>query len=409
MNTFYKLTLTIMLVTAVYQTPAAAIELTEIYYGARPFGMGNAYTAIANDEYSIFTNPAGIARARKNRSRASMHMFKFPNITVGSNGDQQALVDLQNGQKTTQELIAEGAADGGKPLWLYGGIYPVGVFEVGSHAAAVGGYVSSRNFIFIDSDTPDNAQVESVNDAGAVLNFAYANRTNRFNIGLTIRPMQRYAYEDTIPTIELEDQTAIQARVAADSLTMTGMGVDAGMMFTFADFWFPTLGVAVLNLPTGCEENFLNPYTKKEETICGTIFQPSVPLAGADATKLSTIEPTDVRVGFSITPRITRKVALRLALDFHHINVPAGEQNFGYSGIETLKTIHAGVELFAGNPLERNSWAVRVGANQGNYTMGATIKFSLFAFEFATFGQDISTTSTRNEDRRFLGNFSIEF
>lgn len=400
----YRILLTLLLSSSIQAT-----ELHEIYFGARPFGMGNAFTAIANDEYSPFTNPAGITRARKNRSRQTMHLFKFPNLTVGSNGGTQFYQDLQSGQQATEELIAQAASDGGKPLWLFAGLYPVGIFELGKQGAvAVGGFVGGRGFISVDPSAPQNTTIESTIDTSGLINVGFSNKTNRLNFGFSIRPIQRWAYEDTIPTTELADTALIQERVQLDSQTLTGLGLDAGVMFTFADFWFPTLGLSVLNLPTGSKENFLNPYSKKSQTIYGNVYTSAVDL-GQDSQPLSTIDPTDVRLGFSITPRFNRKIAMRLALDVHHFPLEFGGGYLGYDGIEPIKMVHAGAELFAGNPLEQSDWSVRVGLNQGHYTMGATIKFSLFALEFATFGQDISTDASPDEDRRFLGNLSIEF
>ncbi|MDA9951142.1 hypothetical protein N9D31_01080 [Oligoflexaceae bacterium] len=406
MNRFLrKLTLWLSLTAAT----VSATELHEIYYGARPYGMGNAYTAIASDEYAVFTNPAGITRARKNRSRKKMHLFKFPNLTFGANSSQNQILDLQNGDETTEELISESGGEGGDPMWIFGGIYPVGIFELSPQSVvAVGALMSGRGFVLIDPDSPQNTTVESTLDTAGVLSLGISNRNNRFNVGVTLRPTQRYAYEDTIPTVELSQPSLVQERVAFDSRSMSGLGVDVGSMFTFSDFWFPTLGFSILNFPTGCKANFLNPYSSKEETICGTVFEPGTPFV-QDNQPLSSIDPTDIRLGFSITPRLSRKIALRLALDVHHLPIQIGDSQLGYSGVEPVRLLHAGAELFAGNPLERNNWAVRIGANQGYYTMGATMKFSLFAFEFATFGQDISTNSKGNEDRRFIGNFSIEF
>lgn len=386
-----------------------ATELNEIYFGARPFGMGNAYTAIANDEYSTFSNPAGITRALKARSRQGMAVFKFPNLTVGSNGSTAFYQDLQSGQKETEELIAEAASDGGKRLWAFGGLYPVGIFKLGNQGAiAVGGYGAGRGLVYIDPDKPDLTEIDSVIDLSGIITLGYANRTNRLNFGLSLRPIQRYAYQDTIPSSEITDPNLIQERVQLDSLTMTGIGIDAGLMFTFADFWFPTVGLAILNLPTGKKDAFLNPYSKKNETIYGNVFTPATEL-NQDNQPLSTIDPTDIRLGFSITPRLSRKLAFRLAFDVHHWPTQFGDGYMGYNDVEFIKLFHAGAELFAGNPLERSRWAVRVGLNQGHYTMGATAKFSLFSLEIATFGQDVSTDESPAEDRRVVGNISIEF
>ena len=64
-------------------------ELPEAFYAVRPAGMGGAFTAVADDPNSVWTNPAGISRIRKARARSKVHMVSFPNAVVG--GNQQGL------------------------------------------------------------------------------------------------------------------------------------------------------------------------------------------------------------------------------------------------------------------------------------------------------------------------------
>src|SRR5690606_23650032 len=134
-------------------------------------------------------------------------------------------------------------------------------------AIAVGGYISGQGFVALDPEAPLNTSVTSILDTSGLINIGFSNQTNRLSFGLTLRPIQRIAYEDTIPTLELANAALIQERIQFDSLSLMGMGVDAGLMFTFADYWFPTLGIAIRNIPTGTKQDFLNPYSKKNQTI----------------------------------------------------------------------------------------------------------------------------------------------
>ena len=54
-------------VTTLADIPAAYVD---IGYGARPMGMGGAFTALASDAHSIFWNPAGLSNLRKNHFTA---------------------------------------------------------------------------------------------------------------------------------------------------------------------------------------------------------------------------------------------------------------------------------------------------------------------------------------------------
>ena len=172
--------------------------------------------------------------------------------------------------------------------------------------------------------------MEVVSDQAALLGAAYTNRSNRFSVGLQLRPTLRYAYEGRFASSELTDKDAMKERMQADANKSQGVGIDVGMIYTFADFWYPTFGLAVLNLPTGCREGYLNPFTEKRETVCGNVY--SGDFGNEDA--LSTVDPTDIRAGVAITPRLTRKVNLRFSIDAHHIAVPVGDSVYGLSGIE---------------------------------------------------------------------------
>ena len=44
-----------------------AKELPYIYKGARPLGMGGAFTALSDDANALFYNPAGLANIKENR------------------------------------------------------------------------------------------------------------------------------------------------------------------------------------------------------------------------------------------------------------------------------------------------------------------------------------------------------
>jgi len=378
-----------------------AEELQENFLPTRAMGMGNAFTAVANDENAAWSNPAGVARARKHRTR-NFFLGRFPNVGLGVNNKTKSFYQAHSGNESTSlaDTVAETEGlDNDTPYYANLQAFPVVLFDYARQSAgAFGLYINSNTSSVIETATPDQARVRTVSDAGALTTVSWTNRTNRLNLGLQFRYIKRYAFEDNIPTEELKDKAAIQSRISDSSNQTQGLGVDFGMMFTFADFWFPTLGVSVLNLPTGCKEDYLNPHTQKRETVCGTTYQGQI----NDSEALSVIDPMDIRVGISIMPRVGRKLALRFALDAHHIYVPVGETTYGLSGIEPQKMLHAGVELVTGNPLKQSPFTARVGMNQGLLTAGASIQIPYFAIDFATYGVDISSTSSQVEDRRYV-------
>jgi len=390
-----------------WAAPGVAEEIPENFTAVRPIGMGDAFTAVANDENAVWTNPAGVGRVRKARSRAFLNGSKVPNLIIGANaGAHSFYSSFKANAKDVAAAAAKVSSSDSKPFWARMALFPVMLFNAGPQTPMAFGVVSNNTIkAVIDKETPDQARIEAISDQGALLTASWTNQTNRFNVGVTLRPTARFAYEDRVPSAALTDKTAMAKRFKDDANKSTGLGIDAGVMYTIADFWFPTVGVAVLNLPTGCHKNYLNPFTEKRTSVCGNVYRGN--FGNEDA--LSTVDPTDFRIGVSITPRLGRTLNMRLALDVHQLPIGTDSQSYGLLGIEANKLIHAGVELFAGNPLVQPAVSLRAGYSQGFPTLGASFNFGLIDLEFAGYGRDVSSTSTPVEDVRYLASLSMGF
>jgi hypothetical protein len=277
------------------------------------------------------------------------------------------------------------------------------MFEVNNSPSVFGLYTHTTLTAIPDTNDDTVMRTKATSDVGGLLSFTFSNRSNRFNAGLTLRYLSRYSYEDNIPTSVLLQKNELKSRIQANANQTKAIAADAGMLFTFSDFWFPTLGVAVFNLPLGCKDDYLNPYSQEREKICGTKFSGNI----ANPDDLSNLDPTDFRVGFSITPRLSRKVALRISLDLHQIAIPSGDSNFGLSDIPIGKQLHGGAELVMGNPLLPSPLFVGLGMSQGYYTFGWGFTLGSLAINFSTFGRDISYKSKPIEDRRISGSISL--
>lgn len=400
--------LVLTLLATALTSPALGEEVPEHFTPVRPVGMGGAFTAVANDENAIWTNPAGIGRTRKARSRETFNITKVPNIIAGANSEARNFYQgFKSAQDKSVESIVTSMDDlGNKPFWARAAMFPVTLFDIGRNAPmALGMYSNTTTKVVISKETPEEARVEAVSDFGSVVTFGLTDNSNRFNIGLQFRPVWRYAYEDRIPSEDIVNRDAMKSRMSDGANKSQGLGVDFGLMYTIADFWYPTIGISALNLPTGCRKDYLNPFTETRQTVCGTKYSGN--FGNEDA--LSTVDPTDIRLGVSITPRLGRKLAMRFALDVHHLPVGTPAQSYGLQGIEVSKLIHSGVEFFTGNPLMPSPFSLRAGYSQGFVTTGASLNLSFINLEFAYYGRDVSSSATPIEDRRYLGSFSFDF
>lgn len=393
-----------------------AEELPEIYYPTRPLGMGGAFTSLANDQNAVWTNPAGIAKTRKPRSQGKINLLSIPNLGVGINPEGRtsfSTLKSSGGQGDSQSVAesiktaADATGSGNdKPVWANASVAPLAYLASGSYASSViGFYTNNKIRLFPENDSSGLLQTQLISDTGLVAGFAYGTPLNFLSLGMQVRPMVRYAFDDKIPADQLLDSSQMAKRVSQGANTGSGAGVDAGLIITIPDFWFPSFGLAIFNLPTGCVENYLNPFSEVRQTICGTKFSGTV----HNPESLYLIDPTDIRMGFSITPRLSNKFALRLAADLHHLYVGSGDVFYGLPGVEPIKLVHFGLEFFVGNPLLMPPLAFRIGFNQGFITAGFTVRMGFLSIEFASFGEDISSSSTSREDRRLLLSLSAEY
>jgi hypothetical protein len=381
-------------------------EVPEGYPTPRPMGLGGAFTAVANDDSAFWTNPAGIARVRKARSRKTVHILKLPNVTVGLNAASRSFYGAIAGTTSggVADVIAESDFDAEKPFYARAAAFPSILFDMGKNRpAGFGIFQNSSMRVYIDKDTPTDARVSSVSDLGASFGYAMTDASNRITLGLTLRPTYRYAFEDTIPSSDLKSRTGLYERIKSDNNRGVGMGADVGLLYTLADYWFPTLGLTLRNLPTGCKKDYLNPFTEKRQNICGTKFIGSE----GNSEALSIVDPTDARVGMSISPRVSSDYGIRFSADVQNIYLGRNSTYYGLPGIDLAKMLHGGMEIFSGNPLEQSAFALQVGANQGFISWGFTINSTLGSLEFASYAADVSSTLKRVEDRRYLTSFSM--
>ncbi len=392
----------------IFTTHTCFAELPEGFVGPRPAGLGGAFTGVANDENAFWTNPAGIARARKARSRNGVHIAKLPNAIIGYNTGSRGLYEAVKSASDSEvaESIAEADIISDKPFYVRGASFPVMIFESGKNQPMGFGLVAnSVSKIYIDKDIPTDARVVSISDTGALFGLAFTTFANRFNFGLTLRPTYRYAYEDIVPVEDLKSSTDMSKRIRSEANKGIGIGADLGMLLTLSDFWFPTIGVAVRNLPTGCQADYLNPFTEERTKICGTKY------SGSDANPdaLSNIDPMDLRAGVSIAPRIALNFGIRFSADIHNLYLNTATNYYGLPGVDAAKLLHGGLEFFRGNPLEQSPFSLRVGANQGFVTYGASIDLKWIHLDFASYGVDVSDKARRVEDRRYIAAAGLIF
>ena len=332
----------IILATLLISSSGHAQNLQDQYYTARPKGMGGAFTSIANDKNAIWYNPGGITRLRKARSRGRVHLVSIPNLqaTANKNGYEYVSSLLTSNSDSLADIITDNSDEfTDENIFANLGLSPYIAFELAKKSntvVALGGYTQGRLTSIVDTTDYSTVQTSNLFDVGGLASIAWSTRTNLFSVGLQVRPAKRYNYEDVLSDSVITDVDALTSRMKEYANSTFGVGLDFGMIYTFADLWFPTLAVSVYNLPISCKTDYLNPFSATRQSVCGTVYRGDV--KNDDATGL--VDPMNMMAGLSMTPRITRKVALRIAAEYHHINFQVGDNNWGLSDISWQKKIH---------------------------------------------------------------------
>ncbi|MES2614774.1 MAG: hypothetical protein V4591_05110 [Bdellovibrionota bacterium] len=358
-------------------------------------GQGNAFTAWANDGSSIFYNPAGLSLLHNKRSKNIVSDARSP-IPDEIEANEQMLNKIQyNPQDWTENLLDSAKANPGKPSYLSMQAFPYLVFGgKNSLTFLIGVPVRSENSaVFLDAASPNNATVNSINTASVAFAIADSTALGGFRWGISVRPNHRTQYENNALDYNGTLSTKSYADTIGDDGTKTtAVALDAGFMATLSDYWFPTIGASVRNIPTGCVDNYIDPITFKLETMCGTVRHGGTDLSPNE----SRVDPTEVRAGVSVTPRghIGRNIVnLRLSADVFPIPISSKNKNYGIPSVEPADLVHIGGELFFGSALAKSNFSLRGGYMNQEPTWGGTINLSLLMIGYSSY---VATSAVQN-------------
>lgn len=377
--------------------------------GIRSNGMGGAFTATSNDETSIYSNPAGLSETRNPSTKRRLHDLMFPDFEVGVN--PQMLSNMHADPTVWgSDLIQSAKNNPGSQSYLLLQSFNEIIFG-GKNSATylIGIPIRSENkMAFIDPNNPTKAYAVSTTTVSGAFAVSGASSRGLFHYGLSVRPNYRVDYQNqTLDTTNISNTTHFINEVNENGEKTTSVGIDAGFSATAADYWFPTFGFAIRNIPTGCVNNYINPINQNTETMCGAIRDG----ASNNAPNTSRVDPTEVRAGFSLTPRGKvgkSKVNLRLSIDVYPIPIQIDGNHYGVDGINVNRLIHAGTELFFGNVLIQQGFALRAGYMEGGATWGAALNLAFLSLEYSsylmndTIPQINNGTPTQIVERRHL-------
>lgn len=322
----------------------------------RALGMGDAYTALADDASALSYNPAGLARVRGLN-------WKVFSIHAGASGLEayNKIKDLNNSGS------GSGLSDTIDKLYgdhVWSGIGGESVFYM--PMLAVGVYNRTDALIKVDNPVYPALYTEVINDYGYTAGIGVP-LGPFMQAGMNLRYIKRTGARLPLGASLLADldMDKLKDRVTGWG---TGYAADTGVNIVLpAPFFTATLSAVWKNMG---KTNF-------------------------KSDNLTQVLPSDDN-------NITLGAALKFDTPLLSIAPAVDFQNLNRTDIQLARKLNLGIEI--GLPLVD----IRGGFREGYYTAGAGVNLGLFRVDVATYGVELGAYPGQIEDRRYVAEFTME-
>ena len=372
-----------------YAAPVKSLDFTihEEYTSTRALGMGNAFTAVADDHSAIFYNPATLA----NRTDGHLRMFMRGGTDEGALKLKSQLSDIKNVKKEDQtkaytDLIVSN----------YGQHYYLRAPTIGAVWVRPG-----WGLAFIPADLSFDADVHrqigpmiNVNVyVDSTLAFSYAKKVEWFGSrhalswGATVKAVHRVYAGSAISAGALADGSSVFSTSDGNE-GLTG-DLDLG------SYWTPPVPA------TGFFSMF-------------RYFKPSFAMVGRNLVDYGfTTNLHFINKDSGEPPKLGRRFDLGSKWEFPKVwifdpHFAADIRNIGSDNWTPKKGAHAGVELYwKMYNWWKGHWAA--GLNQGYWTAGVGARLAWFQMDIASWGEEVGTDTSPKEDRRYILELALDF
>ncbi|RME14719.1 MAG: hypothetical protein D6797_08160 [Bdellovibrio sp.] len=353
------------------------------FVNTRALGMGNAFTAIADDYSAIFYNPAALAR----RKDGQFHLFlkgggdtSYPSfvsdLTNASNSNNvQAVFDLieaNYGNQYNARLSLGGVWV--RPHWGIA-VIPVDFSsDIGMHQ-------------FVGPQVNVNVRQDTTISYSYARDVKWLGEGHHLSVGITGKVINRIHFSDSVDAGTLaSNSNFFDLKRATEGMTLD---FDLGALYT----------------PPIPEKGFLKWFQYVKPTFAFVIR--NVGDYGYPVNLNLISENSDK------PPRLQRRIDLGSVWDLPDFWVFDPHFSFDIRDIlhenwDVKKGLHMGAEFF----WKMASWWKgywSAGINQGYWTLGVGAKLALFQIDLATWGEEVSTLSAPKESRRVMLELSLDF
>lgn len=370
--------------------------------------LGGSQTAHAVNEDALFANPAGLARTRNPRSRSTVDTIEAPKLSLGGNRATMTALKGKGLQPSTwlKDVASLSATQRN-------------FFEVQAFPWMVMGERRGPTYFFglpmrstltalASEDDGLSRKIETQTTATAALSGIISSRSGSMSLALSLRPNLRWNTQNTISLTDIASSKGFISDLKKSAYRTTSTAIDLGLSFTAGDYWLPTFGVSLLNLPTGCVENYTNPATGKKQSICGAKRTGDVK-EDIDGTRL---DPTEIRAGLSIIPRFKmgrNRINMKISGDIYPLPIHSAGKNYGFKDVNINQLTHAAVEIFTGNALSSRNFSIRAGLNETRQSFGIYIPMPHFSIEATSYEAALFTDGKAVKERRYLIGLSSDW
>lgn len=352
---------------------AVADELYGVEIGTVPFGMGRAYSAVADDWLALHHNPAGLALFEGVDFQVTELSLGINKETVSRYEEYTDLLDSGSGLSTFQGLAGR---------HIHARLGSTSQLTIPHFAMAL---IYQRIIDFENQNLIlPVTTVRDTTDFGFAAGFGFGigkgqNRTKRLRFGASLRYLRRTG---GVRDIAIADLTNSDTDAILDEFSASGWGLGV------------TLGT-----------QFQLPFKSRSEYTLSFVWHDIGDTTFGKHTDVDRPDPIEANmtVGFAarfpIGGAANRRVARRFghprsnssltfAFDYSHLNKGTDEEHFA-------KHLHFGMNL------ELPVISLQAGFNQSSLTFGAGVNLGAIKLNAVTYGEELGDYAGQRPDRRY--------
>ncbi len=346
---------------------AVAERLHELYQGGLPLGMGNAQTAIADDTYSVFYNPAGLMNLHPD------HKIHYLNLDIEAATEIYKMYKGGLISAFKSPSVASLNALMGSNIYTRSTYTPALLLPIADAQFAVTGIMDAQLGLYTKNKALPNLTILSQYTNGILAHYSFKfgrmrkneerRRGGNLYMGVGAKALWRKGGYIKLPPSQLFGLTSDKLSELTGQYGR-GFGVDLGTQYIYRLSRLFTLHTGVSYMDIGDINFGVGPDLQKSNLSTGVALKYEGKLAGITA-----------------------------AYDYRNILTEADWRLKNHFGVKFHIPF---VSAF-------------FGINQVYATYGASVNFWFLAFDALSYAEEVGTFAHQDPSRRYLIRFNLNF